>query len=65
MAKKTPVRSIQERILDAETRCGQWLADGNMAETPERAAFCYEKSQYWLDRANYLSGRTDRQPPKQ
>lgn len=47
-------RALQSKLLDAETRCSQWLADGNVALTPARAQHCYDKSQFWLDRANRL-----------
>lgn len=48
---------MRERWLDAETRCGKWLADGNLyreAGNLEQAEKCYAKSQFWLDRANAL-----------
>lgn len=50
-----------ERALDAETRCSQWLADGNQAK--ERgdmitAEKCYAKAQFWLDRYNRLVGNS-------
>lgn len=47
--------------INAETRAGQWLADGNAAREagkPEKAERCYAKSQYWLDRYNKLTRRT-------
>lgn len=46
-------------VLDAETRCSQWLADGNQAREAgnvAKAERCYAKSQYWLDRYNRLIG---------
>lgn len=46
--------------LNAETRAGQWLADGNEARDAgdnQKAERCYAKSQYWLDRYNKLTGR--------
>lgn len=60
-------KTIKERLLDAETRANHWLADGN--EASERgdnklAEACYDKAQYWTDRANLLAGRGDREPPK-
>lgn len=33
--------------------------------TAAKADECYAKAQYWLDRANLLSGRSDRPAPKQ
>lgn len=62
-----PKKTLRERILDAETRCNIWLADGNEARERgdlSRAEECYAKSQYWLDRYNLLSGKGDRPPPK-
>ena len=63
MAKK----SLQERILEAETRGNKWLADGNEASErgdKARAEACYEKGQFWLDRYNLLTGNGDRPAPK-
>lgn len=50
---------LHRMVLDAETRCAQWLADGNQAREagkPAKAERCYAKSQYWLDRYNRLIG---------
>lgn len=50
-------KTLKERWLNAEYLAGKWLADGNEhAERGERekAERCYDKSQYWLDRANCL-----------
>lgn len=41
--------------LRAEELASKWLADGNAAAERgdhKKAERCYEKSQYWLDRAN-------------
>ena len=68
MAAKAPRKPRRERILDAETRGSRWLADGNAAREAgdtAKADECYAKAQYWLDRANLLSGRSDRPAPKQ
>ena len=68
MACSSPVKPLEERILDAEMRGSQWLADGNAAQEAgdhTKAEECYRKSQYWLDRYNLLTGRSDRQPPKE
>ncbi|MFH0134869.1 hypothetical protein ACGLHS_31970 [Variovorax sp. VaC1] len=46
--------ALHAKLLDAETRGSQWLADGNVASTSARAERCYDKSQFWLDRANRL-----------
>lgn len=59
MAK--PKRSLEERIIDAETRGNNYLADANAAE--ERgdkvtAAKLYDKGQFWLDRYNKLAGNS-------
>lgn len=62
-----PKRNLHERILDAEVRCSQWRADGNEAlekGDKKKAEECYQKSQYWLDRYNLLSGKSDRPAPK-
>jgi hypothetical protein len=55
-------KTLEERILDADTRCNKWLADGNEAieaENPERAARCYDKAQFWLDRRTSLEAKRD------
>ena len=62
-----PKKPLRERILDADARASRWVADGNEAAESgdgERAAACYAKSQYWLDRYNLLAGQSDRPPPK-
>lgn len=56
------IDELKAKKLDAETRCGQWLADGNEhleAGRKVEAEKCYEKSQYWLDRANKLQDQID------
>ena len=68
MAAKAPVKPLAERTLEAETRASQWLADGNQAREAgllDKADRCFDKAQYWLDRANYLSGRSERPRPAQ
>jgi hypothetical protein len=68
MSAKAPVKPLAERTLDAETRASQWLADGNEAREAghtAKAERCFEKAQYWLDRANHLSGRSERPSPTQ
>lgn len=60
-------RSLQDRITDAEQRCGRYLADANEAEECgkwEKAAKLRQKQQYWLDRMNLLSGDGDRAAPR-
>jgi hypothetical protein len=71
-AHKLNEKQKAARILDAETRCAKWLADGRELEDrardpdlsdSQRFRLCHrsvkamEKSQYWLDRYNKLSGR--------
>ncbi|VVN27775.1 hypothetical protein PS623_04624 [Pseudomonas fluorescens] len=54
--------SPEAKLADAETRAAQWLADGNEAWEKGRvvkAERCYQKAQFWLDRANKLSGKAD------
>lgn len=68
MPAKAPAKTVAERALDAEVKASKWLADGNQAREAgqeEKAERCYEKAQFWLDRANLLSGRGDRPVPKQ
>ena len=52
-------RSLEERIIDAETKGSMALADANAAQ--ERGALktadrLYERGQRWLDKANELRG---------
>lgn len=52
-------RSVRDRMMEAEQRGSQWLADGNEAEErgdTVKAEKCFEKSQFWLDRYNRLAG---------
>jgi hypothetical protein len=61
MKSKQPKRSLQERILDADIRCGQYLADANEAEErgdKAKAEKLFEKSGFWRDRYNKLSGNS-------
>lgn len=61
-----PKRCLADRILDAEVRASQWLADANEARehgNNDRAAMCEAKSQFWLDRFNLLTGRGERPAP--
>ena len=71
MQDRSPARRLKkllpERLLDAETRGSRWLADGNAASEAGDsfgAELCYQRAQYWLDRANLLSGRSDKPIPK-
>lgn len=48
-----------EKIVEAEARCARYLGDANEAAEQGKKAKAerlYEKSQYWLDRANKLRG---------
>jgi hypothetical protein len=52
--------TLKAKFLDAETRGSQWLAEGNQAaESGNRAKAekCYDKGQFWLDRANALKDK--------
>lgn len=67
MKSKAPSRSVEERALEAETKANQWLADGNDAlesGNQGKADRCFDKAQFWLDRANLLSGQADRNAPR-
>lgn len=62
-----PKRSLEDRIIDADTRASQWLADANEARgcgAIARAIECESKSQFWRDRYNYLTGAIERPAPK-
>lgn len=51
----------QAKADEAEMRGNKWLADGNAAREAgniAKAAKCYAKGQYWLDRYNKLTGRS-------
>ena len=58
-------KTLAERIQDAETNGCRWLADANVEENPVKAERYYAKAQFWLDRYNLLTGRSDREAPKQ
>ena len=52
---------LKRRIMDADERASRWLADGNEAleiGDTAKAEKCYEKSQFWRDRFNKLSGNS-------
>jgi hypothetical protein len=66
MPLKSPIKSLQERVVDAEVRGSHWLAEGNAASEAGNAAKaerCYAKSQFWLDRFNLLTGRSEKPAP--
>ena len=49
--------ATRNKAIDAEVRSSHWLAEGNSASergAKAKAERCYEKSQFWLDRANKL-----------
>jgi hypothetical protein len=60
-------KSLRERQIDAEQRCGRYLADANEAEERGdwvKAEKLRAKQQFWLDRMNLLSGCGDRPAPR-
>lgn len=68
MAARAPKRTLQERILDADTLCNRYLADANQARETgnlKKAQKLDEKCQFWKDRYNLLAGNSEREPPKQ
>ena len=49
----------RRRIIEAEEKCGRYLADANAAEergAKKTAEKLFAKSGYWRDRMNKLSG---------
>ena len=68
MTSHAPKKTLRERMLDAEVRSSQWLADGNEARESgqlAKAEKCYAKSQFWLDRYNLLAGKGEKPAPRQ
>lgn len=58
-ASSKPQKTISEKIADADMRGGDLLAKANEAAERgqhDKAERLYERSQYWLDRANKLLG---------
>ncbi len=56
-----PKKSIRDRMIEANERCGHWLAEANEAEERgdhEKANRLYEKSGFWRDRYNKLAGNS-------
>jgi hypothetical protein len=54
-------KSLRERQIDAEQRCGRYLADANEAEERGdwvKAEKLRAKQQFWLDRMNKLLGNS-------
>lgn len=47
------------KATDYEARASRWLADGNEADergNRKLAQKCWDKAQFWLDRANVARG---------
>ena len=62
-----PKANIQERILQADILASRYLGNANEASergNQERAEKLYQKSQYWLNRYNLLTGNGDKAPPR-
>jgi hypothetical protein len=58
---KQPKKPLKDRILDADIRCGQYLADANEAEEQgdkAKAEKLFAKSGFWRDRYNKLAGNS-------
>jgi len=54
-------RPLKDRIIEADERCGKYLADANEAlESGDKAKAdrLYEKSGFWRDRYNKLAGNS-------
>ena len=54
-------KSKNDRMIEADERCGRYLADANEAAERgdmEGAAVLYAKSGYWRDRYNKLAGNS-------
>lgn len=51
--------SNEAKAQDYEEKASKWLADGNEAEERgnlSKAEKCFQKAQYWLDKANKARG---------
>lgn len=62
-----PKKTVEQRRWDAEEKAGFWLAEANEAQDrglSSKEESCLAKAQYWLDRANLLSGQGERAPPR-
>ncbi len=63
MAKRT----LAERIAEADYQASKYLGNANEAAESgkyEKAQKLYDKSQFWLDRYNLLTGQGDRPTPR-
>lgn len=52
-------KSLNEKMIEADTRGSRYLADANEAAengNQAKANKLYEKGQFWLDRYNKLAG---------
>lgn len=50
------MKTLDQRIADAEDKAARYLADYNVEASEAKRAKLLERSQYWLDRANELRG---------
>lgn len=60
------MKTLADRIQDADVRASQWLADANDFEERgnyERAATAYARSGFWRDRFNLLTNQSDKERP--
>lgn len=54
-------KTLQEKIIEADTRGSNFLADANEASESgdqSKAERLYAKGQYWLDKSNKLRGNS-------
>ncbi len=54
-------QTLQAKLSDYSMRASHWLAEGNQASergNHRRAERCYEKSQFWHDRATTTEEKT-------
>lgn len=61
MPKRAPVAPLADRVLDAETRASQWLAEGNQASETGRvtkAERCFQKARFWQENAKVTPSST-------
>lgn len=59
--RRGQVRPLKDRIIEAEVKCSQALADANVARedgNTMKADRLYARSQRWLDKFNRLTERT-------
>lgn len=61
LRRRPAMKSLRERIIEADERGSRYLADANEAAERgdmEKAEKLYAKGQYWLDRYNKLVGNS-------